>query len=347
MNQAVYVRKPEWLKVQLHSSNNWKAVKATIQGERLHTVCEEARCPNIHECWGTHQTATFMILGDTCTRRCRFCAVKTGLPTTVDREEPGRVADSVAHMGLAHVVVTMVTRDDLPDGGAAILAETVRAIRAKNPGTTIEILSSDLMGNRDSIAVLVAAQPDILSHNLETVRRLTMMIRSRSTYDRSLGFLRRCAELDPKIAIKSSIMLGLGETAVEVEQTMLDLRSAGASMMNLGQYLQPSRLHAPVERFWTPDEFAQFGELARSKGFAWVESGPLVRSSYHAKDQYRAYQTVSSELQRSLLLSNDLRDSPLIVGTDKLVPAENDEAKAMRERVAEYQKLAKPGVAID
>ncbi|WP_455382871.1 lipoyl synthase [Salinispira pacifica] len=282
-------RKPDWLKVQLNTNTNFKYLKQLMKEERLNTVCEEAKCPNIHECWGEHRTATFMILGDTCTRRCRFCAVKTGLPRVLDREEPGRVAESVARMGLSHAVITMVNRDELKDGGAGIMAETVRAIRNRAPNCTTEVLSSDLMGREESIRILAESRPDILSHNVETVPRLTPFVRSRSTYERSLLFLRLCREIDPDAVTKSSIMLGLGETREEVFGVMDDLLAVGVTMMNIGQYLQPSRNHIPVERYWTPDEFAELREVALSKGFSHCEAGPLVRSSYHAGEQYESY----------------------------------------------------------
>ena len=282
-------RKPAWLKVQLNTTENYKYLKQLMRDERLNTVCEEARCPNIHECWGDHRTATFMILGDTCTRRCRFCSVKTGLPRVLDREEPQRVAESTAKMGLKHVVITMVNRDDLADGGAGIMAETVTSIRATSPGCTIEVLSSDLMGREESIRILAASKPDILSHNVETVRRLTPFIRSRSTYERSLEFLRLSKQIDPAAVTKSSIMLGLGETKEEVIEVMDDLLAVGVTMMNIGQYLQPSRNHIPVERYWEPAEFDELKGIAQSKGFDLCEAGPLVRSSYHAGEQYEAY----------------------------------------------------------
>lgn len=282
-------RKPEWLKVQLNTSASFKEVKRLVKEERLHTVCEEARCPNIHECWGSHKTATFMILGDTCTRRCRFCAVKTGLPSGLDLGEPKRVADSVKKLGLAHVVVTMVNRDDLKDGGASVMAATVRAIRHAAPECSIEVLNSDLMGDPESIKILADSRPDILSHNLETVRRLTPFVRSRSNYDRSLSFLKLALEIDPEAITKSSMMLGLGETREEVLEAMDDLLAVGVRLMNLGQYLQPSRQHLPVQKYWSPEEFGEFKELALAKGFTHVEAAPLVRSSYHAADQLAEY----------------------------------------------------------
>ena len=282
-------RKPEWLRIRLNTNQNYREIKSLMRAEGLHTVCEEARCPNLHECWGEHRTATFMILGDACTRRCRFCAVKTGLPGPVDRLEPARVASSVGRMGLGHAVVTMVNRDDLADGGAAIMAQTVSEIREQAPDCTVEVLCSDFMGDRESIRLIVGSRPDINSHNVETVRRLTPRVRSRSSYDRSLSYLRISRELDPESVVKSSMMLGLGETRDEVLAAMDDVLAAGATMMNLGQYLQPTPTHAPVERYWTPAEFAELREAALEKGFTHVESGPRVRSSYHARDQLEAY----------------------------------------------------------
>ncbi len=282
-------RKPEWLKVKLNTNTNFKELKQLMRSEGLHTVCEEARCPNIHECWGEHRTATFMILGDTCTRRCRFCSVKTGLPRGVDLGEPQRVAESVAQMQLRHVVITMVNRDDLQDGGASVVAATVNAIRAASPETIVEVLSSDLMGDYESIRVACESRPEIMSHNIETVKRLTPSVRSRSTYDRSLRFLRLAREIDPDTVTKSSIMLGLGETVDEVVAVMDDLLDNSVSVMNIGQYLQPTRSHLPVQRYWTPEEFAELRETAISKGFQHCEAGPLVRSSYHAGEQYETY----------------------------------------------------------
>lgn len=283
------LRKPDWIRVKIGMTKEYRFVEEVLARKKLNTVCEEARCPNIHECWGRHRTATFMILGDTCTRRCRFCSVKTGLPDAVDWEEPERVAQSVAEMELKHVVVTMVNRDDLEDGGAEVMARTVTAIRKAAPDCKIEILTSDMLGNRDSIACMLAAGPDIMSHNLETVERLTPAIRSRSDYHRSLAFLKTSYELNPGIVTKSSLMLGLGETEAEIEQSMEDLRAADVSLLNLGQYLQPTPTNLPVLRYWTPDEFATLKETGLSKGFIHVESGPLVRSSYHAGEQLEAY----------------------------------------------------------
>ncbi len=279
-------RLPPWFKVRLNTSESYAGIKRLVQTEGLHTVCQEARCPNLHECWGTHGTASFMILGDTCTRRCRFCAVGTGLPGAVDPLEALRVAASVRRMGLKHAHVTMVNRDDLEDGGASVMAATVRAIHAQAAECSVEVLTSDFMGSREAIRIVVESAPDIVSHNVETVRRLTPRVRSRSDYDRSLEFLRIARELDPGAVVKSSIMLGLGETREEVLETLDDLRAAGADMVNLGQYLQPTRTNIPVQKYWTPEEFASLREAALAKGFLHCESGPLVRSSYHAGEQY-------------------------------------------------------------
>jgi lipoic acid synthetase len=278
-------RKPEWLRIRLNTTPSYAFLKRLVREEGLHTVCEEARCPNLQECWGRHRTASFMILGDTCTRRCRFCAVKTGLPRAVDRQEPERVALAVKRMSLQHAHITMVNRDDLPDGGASLMAATVRAVREANPGCSIEVLCSDFLGDPAAIQLVVESRPDILSHNLETVRRLTPLVRSRSEYDRSLAFLRRVRETDPAAVTKSSLMLGLGESLEEVVQAMGDLREVGTDMLNLGQYLQPGRTQLPVVRYWTPEEFARLRELAFRLGFRHCESGPLVRSSYHAAQQ--------------------------------------------------------------
>lgn len=259
-----------------------------MREKNLHTVCEEARCPNIHECWAERRTATFMILGDTCTRACRFCAVKTGLPTELDLAEPERVADSVQLMNLKHVVVTAVARDDLKDGGAAVFAETVRAIRRKNPFTSIEVLPSDMGGKEENLALLMDAKPDILNHNIETVRRLTPRVRARAKYDRSLEFLRRAKEMQPAIPTKSSLMVGLGETKEEIIEVMDDLRANNVDIMTIGQYLQPSKSHLKVEKYYRPEEFAELREIALTKGFSHCEAGPLVRSSYHADEQVNA-----------------------------------------------------------
>ncbi|GAK00384.1 LOW QUALITY PROTEIN: lipoate synthase [Geomicrobium sp. JCM 19055] len=280
-----HVRKPDWLKIKLNTNESYTGLKKMMREKNLHTVCEEARCPNIHECWAVRKTATFMILGDTCTRGCRFCAVKTGLPTELDLDEPERVADSVEQMGLKHVVITAVARDDLKDGGSNVFAETVRAVRRRNPLCTIEVLPSDMMGLEENLKTLMEARPNILNHNIETVRRLTKKVRARAKYDRSLQFLRYSKELHPDIPTKSSLMIGLGETAEEIEEVMDDLRANDVDIMTIGQYLQPTKKTLPVIKYYTPDEFQQFKELAMSKGFKHCEAGPLVRSSYHADEQ--------------------------------------------------------------
>ncbi|MEH7225851.1 lipoyl synthase [Bacillus sp. JJ1566] len=283
-----YLRKPEWLKIKLNTNESYTGLKKMMREKQLHTVCEEAKCPNIHECWAVRKTATFMILGDTCTRACRFCAVKTGLPNELDWAEPERVADSVAIMGLKHVVITMVARDDLKDGGSAVFAETVRAIRRKNPFTSIEVLPSDMGGVYENLKTLMDSKPDILNHNIETVRRLSDRVRARAKYDRSLEFLRRAKEMNSDIPTKSSIMIGLGETKEDIVETMDDLRENNVDIITIGQYLQPSKKHLKVEKYYHPDEFAELKEIALSKGFSHCEAGPLVRSSYHADEQVNA-----------------------------------------------------------
>ncbi|WP_203334502.1 lipoyl synthase [Planococcus beigongshangi] len=286
--QEEYIRKPDWLKVKINTNESFTGLKKLMREKKLNTVCEEARCPNIHECWSERKTATFMILGDTCTRGCRFCAVKTGLPNELDLGEPERVAESVEIMGLKHVVVTAVARDDLKDGGAAVFAETVRAIRRRMPATTVEILPSDMKGDYESLHTLMDSAPDIFNHNIETVRRLTKRVRARAMYDRSLQLLARVKEIAPDTPTKSSIMVGLGETKEEIIQVMDDLRAHNVDIMAIGQYLQPTKKHLEVERYYHPDEFAELKEIALSKGFSHCEAGPMVRSSYHADEQVSA-----------------------------------------------------------
>ncbi|RIW38872.1 lipoyl synthase [Bacillus salacetis] len=291
-----HIRKPDWLKIKLNTNDNYMGLKKMMREKNLHTVCEEARCPNIHECWGTRRTATFMILGDVCTRACRFCAVKTGLPNELDLAEPERVADSVELMNLKHVVVTAVARDDLKDGGSNVFAETVRAIRRKNPFTTIEVLPSDMGGVFDNIRTLMDSKPDIMNYNIETVRRLTPRVRARATYERTLEFLSRAKELQPEIPTKSSIMVGLGETKEEIIETMDDLRAANVDIMAIGQYLQPTKKHLKVQKYYHPDEFAELRKIAMEKGFSHCEAGPLVRSSYHADEQVNAAAKAKQEM---------------------------------------------------
>ncbi|MFD6208853.1 lipoyl synthase [Peribacillus sp. NPDC060253] len=282
------LRKPDWLKIKLNTNENYIGLKNMMREKNLHTVCEEAKCPNIHECWAVRRTATFMILGEICTRACRFCAVTTGRPNELDWAEPERVADSVVLMNLKHVVITAVARDDLKDGGAEVFAETVRAIRRKNPFTSIEVLPSDMGGVYENIKTLMDAKPDILNHNIETVRSLSDRVRAQAKYDRSLELLRRAKELYPEIPTKSSLMVGLGETREEILETMDDLRANNVDIMTIGQYLQPTKKHLKVLKYYTPEEFAELKERALEKGFSHCESGPLVRSSYHADEQVNA-----------------------------------------------------------
>ncbi|MGG1663046.1 lipoyl synthase [Brevibacillus sp. NRS-1366] len=292
-------RKPEWLKINLVSGSelaSFKELKQTMRSKTLHTVCEEAKCPNIHECWASG-TATFMILGDICTRACRFCAVKTGLPTELDVAEPERVAEAAEQMRLKHVVVTSVARDDLADGGAQIFAETIKAIRRKLPLASVEVLIPDFMGNWDALKVVMDARPDVLNHNIEAVRRLSDRVRARAKYDRTLELLKKAKEFQPHIPTKSSLMIGVGETIEEVLETMDDLRSVDVNIMTIGQYLQPTKKHLKVENFYHPDEFAKLKEEGMKRGFSHVEAGPLVRSSYHAHEQANAAKETIAQAQ--------------------------------------------------
>ncbi|CAN5774933.1 lipoyl synthase [soil metagenome] len=284
------LRKPEWLRVRAPGSAGYSATKAIVKEHGLTTVCEEAACPNIGECW-TISHATMMIMGDTCTRACAFCNVITGKPQALDPTEPARVADAVVKMGLKHVVITSVDRDDLADGGAAHFAEVVRAIRAQATGTTIEILTPDFLRKPTSAAELVIdAKPDVFNHNLETVPRLYLSIRPGARYFHSLRLLERVKERDPEQFTKSGLMVGLGETKEEVMQVMDDMRSANIDFLTIGQYLQPTRKHAAVDRFVTPDEFHAYEEIARAKGFLMVSASPLTRSSHHAGEDFAKLQ---------------------------------------------------------
>ncbi|ATO48866.1 lipoyl synthase [Brevibacillus laterosporus] len=283
-------RKPDWLKINLASGqdlDNFREIKQMMRGKTLHTVCEEAKCPNIHECW-VNRTATFMILGDICTRACRFCAVKTGLPTELDLAEPERVAEASEQMGLKHVVVTSVARDDLADGGASIFAATIKAIRKRLPLATIEVLIPDFMGNWDALKLVMDARPDVLNHNIEAVRRLSDRVRARAKYDRTLELLRRAKEMQPTIPTKSSLMIGVGEEIEDILETMDDLRAVDVNIMTIGQYLQPTKKHIAVTKYYHPDEFRMMKDEGMKRGFSHVESGPLVRSSYHAHEQANA-----------------------------------------------------------
>jgi lipoic acid synthetase len=280
-------RKPEWLKIKLNTGDNFKELKSMMRSKTLHTVCEEAKCPNIHECWA-NRTATFMILGDICTRACRFCAVKTGLPTELDLAEPERVADAALQMGLQHCVVTSVARDDLEDGGSMIFAETIKAVRGKLPLCGVEVLIPDFLGREESLRTVLEAKPDILNHNIETVERMSDRVRSKAKYRRSLELLARSKRIAPGIPTKSSIMIGVGEEWDELLQTMDDLRAVGCDIMTIGQYLQPSPNHLAVVKYYTPEQFALLKQEGMKRGFKHVESGPLVRSSYHAHEQVQS-----------------------------------------------------------
>jgi lipoyl synthase len=277
-------RRPEWLKVKIQTGPNYSDLKSIMRGLDLHTVCEEAGCPNIYECWEERE-ATFLILGDKCTRRCGFCDVMTAKPDAIDQDEPERVAEAVAAMGLRYVVLTSVARDDLPDSGAGVWAACVRAIKDAVPGCGVEVLPSDFRGNELDIATVLEAEPDVFAHNLETVRRLHDRIRPAFGYDRSLEVLRIAKRLRPSGVTKSNLILGMGERPDEVEQAMRDLVGTGCNLLTMGQYLQPTKFHLPVDRWVTPEEFARHAELGKEMGFAHVEAGPLVRSSYHAGRQ--------------------------------------------------------------
>jgi lipoic acid synthetase len=276
--------RPDWLRVRAPMGPNYRNLVQLVEDLRLHTVCQSARCPNIGDCW-ERRSATFMILGDICTRACGFCAIKTGRPLPLDREEPERVAEAVAHLGLRFAVITSVNRDELDDGGAEIFAATIRAIRRRSPGTGIEVLIPDFEGNWDALAAVIDARPDILNHNIESIERLYKIVRPQAKYWRSLELLRRAKEMAPDIVTKSGMMLGVGEELDETREAMRHLREVDCDVLTLGQYLRPSVKHIPVVRYVTPEEFAQLKEDGLAMGFKHVESGPLVRSSYHADEQ--------------------------------------------------------------
>jgi lipoic acid synthetase len=284
---SVLLRKPDWIRVKAPVSREYAQTRAIVREHNLHTVCEEAACPNIGECW-THRHATMMIMGDTCTRACGFCNVKTGMPGALDAEEPVNVARAVAKLGLQHVVVTSVDRDDLEDGGAGHFARTIRAIRSESPGTTIEVLTPDFLRKSGAIEVVMEARPDVFNHNLETVPRLYLNVRPGARYYASLRLLERAKELAPEGFTKSGLMVGLGESREEIMQVMDDLRAAGVDFLTIGQYLQPTRKHAALDRFWTPEEFTGLEKIARAKGFLMVSASPLTRSSYHADSDFAA-----------------------------------------------------------
>ena len=290
------LRKPEWLRVRAPGSPGYNETRGIVREHGLTTVCEEAACPNIGECW-SQKHATMMIMGEICTRACAFCNVTTGLPQPLDPTEPARVADAVARMGLKHVVITSVDRDDLADGGGEHFAQVVRAIRAAAPSTTIEILTPDFLRKPGAAEVVIDAKPDVFNHNLETVPRLYLKIRPGARYYHSLRLLERVKERDPRQFTKSGLMVGLGETKEEVMQVMDDMRSAGVDFLTIGQYLQPTRKHAAIDRFVTPDEFASLETIARAKGFLMVSSSPLTRSSHHAGEDFAKLQAARNALE--------------------------------------------------
>ena len=285
-------KRPDWLRVRIATPERYRQVQSLVSRLNLNTVCQQARCPNIYECWGEHGTATLMILGDVCTRRCGFCAVATGRPRAVDPEEPRHVAEAVSVMGLKHAVLTSVDRDDLDDGGARHWAEVIEAVHEANPSTAVEVLTPDFRAVPDALEIVLGARPEIFSHNMETVPRLYRQARPGSRYERSLALLADAASWrdrgDYRGRIKTGIMVGIGETAGEVRATLADIRSAGVEVLTIGQYLQPSRDHLPVDRFVTPEEFVELREHALELGFLHCESGPLVRSSYHAHEHVPA-----------------------------------------------------------
>ncbi len=276
--------RPDWLKVRWPVGKTAERLQDLMRSKDLHTVCEEARCPNMGECW-SRGTATFMILGDTCTRSCGFCAIKTGRPETLDLGEPKRVAVAVQQMGLKHAVVTSVNRDELEDGGASIFAETIRWIRRLSPGTTVEVLIPDFKGNQDALQAVMDARPEILNHNTETVPRLYRRVRPQADYRQTLEVIQRARRMDPGAITKSGVMVGLGETREELLQVFQDLADHDCDILTIGQYMRPTFRHLPIERYYHPDEFAELKEAALAMGYRHVESGPLVRSSYHAEEQ--------------------------------------------------------------
>ena len=279
-------RRPPWIRVRAPMGETYENVRELMRSKSLHTVCEEAMCPNIGECWG-RGTATFLMMGDTCTRSCGFCDIKTGRPNPLDWAEPNRVAQSVRAMNLRHVVITSVNRDDRPDGGAPIFAMVIRRIRQLQPGCSIEVLIPDFKGSETALKIVMDAQPEILNHNVETVPRLFKQVQPQDKYEWALATLENAKKMDSLVLTKSGIMLGLGETFDEVVEVMQDLANIGVDILTLGQYLQPSKKHLPIARYYTPAEFAELKRIGLEMGFKWVESGPLVRSSYHAEEQVR------------------------------------------------------------
>lgn len=288
-------RRPEWIKVRAPAGETYEWLRDMMRSKNLHTVCEEARCPNIGECWG-NGTATFLLMGDTCTRSCGFCDIKTGRPEPLDWLEPERVARSVQAMDLRHAVITSVNRDEREDGGAPIFAMVIRRIRELQPGCSVEVLIPDFKGSVDALKIVMNARPEILNHNVETVRRLFRKVQPQDRYEWAGATLRNAKRLDPDVLTKSGIMVGLGETMDEVKGTMRDLRAWDVDILTIGQYLQPSKKHLPIDRYYTPEEFDELKSYGEQIGFKWVESGPLVRSSYHAERQVRELSVVHREL---------------------------------------------------
>ncbi|PYR97391.1 MAG: lipoyl synthase [Acidobacteria bacterium] len=287
--------RPDWLKVRIPSGENFFEVRRILRSHQLNTICEDALCPNIAECWGKHRTATFMILGNICTRACAFCAVTSGRPTEYDLMEPARVAAAIAELRLKHAVITSVDRDDLVDGGAAIFAETVREIRRLDGNVKIELLTPDFQGSLDSVKTIANAGPDVFSHNIETVRRLYPRIRFKSDYTTSFGLLKAAKGMSMHTFIKTGIMVGLGETTEEIVELMGHAVETGVDILTIGQYLRPSMKHAEIEKYYHPAEFAELGQIGRNLGIRWVFSGPLVRSSYHAEDIFEQMMSRSSK----------------------------------------------------
>jgi len=292
---AAPLRRPEWIRVRAPMGESYDNIKRLMRSKGLHTVCEEAMCPNIGECWGAG-TATFLMLGDVCTRSCGFCDIKRGMPNAMDWAEPLRVAQAVKDMDLQHAVITSVNRDERADGGAPIFAMVIKRIRRIHPGCSIEVLIPDFKGSAEALRIVMEARPEILNHNVETVPRLFKKVQPQDNYDWAAATLGNAKKMDPEVLTKSGIMVGLGETLDEVKALMRDQRSWEVDILTVGQYLQPSKKHLPIERYYTPGEFAEIKEYGLGIGFQWVESGPLVRSSYHAADQVRALSVVHRKL---------------------------------------------------
>jgi lipoic acid synthetase len=297
-------RRPPWIKVRAPSGENYERVLGLMRQQTLHTVCEEAQCPNLGECWG-RGTATFLMMGDTCTRSCGFCDIKTGRPSPLDWNEPNRVAEAVRALGLKHVVITSVNRDERPDGGAPIFAMVIKRIRQLQPGCSIEVLIPDFKGSEAALKTVMDAQPEILNHNVETVPRLFRKVQPQDHYEWAMKTLGNAKKMDPLVLTKSGIMVGLGETFDEVVEVMRDLAGLGLDILTIGQYLQPSKQHLAVERFYLPEEFDRFKDIGLELGFKWVESGPLVRSSYRADQQVRALSQLNFIHMRSEAVSQE------------------------------------------